>query len=84
MRWVMVLAVAMAMAGCAAQIQNQARETASKDHMCPLEQVGVISDATVGMDYAYWLRVCGKRRLYRYKEEGKYGGRFIDATASVR
>jgi hypothetical protein len=48
-----------------------------------MERVQVASDATIGMEYAYWLDVCGRRRLYRYQEAPSYGGRFVDATRSV-
>jgi hypothetical protein len=74
------------LAGCGGLIQQQARETAAADHQCPLGQVDIVSDATIGMEYAYWLDVCGRRRLYRYQDSGSTygGGRFLDATSSVR
>lgn len=64
-------------------IQDQARRTAAADHRCPVERVEVDTDATVGGDYAYWLRVCGERRFYRYQQTSTAGvgsGRFLDDT----
>lgn len=74
-------------AGClGGLIRDQARETAAADHNCPVERVEVASDATVGGSYAYWLNVCGRRRLYRSQEVTSAGGgrnRFMDVTDSV-
>jgi len=74
----------LALGGCfGSMIQGQAMQTASVDHQCPAERVRVVSDATVGPDYAYWLDVCGQRRFYRYQQTATAGtgsGRFIDDT----
>lgn len=64
-------------------IRDQARQTASADHGCPVDRVQISSDATVGNDYAYWLDVCGQRRFYRYQQTSTSGvgsGRFLDDT----
>lgn len=83
--WVLaaVIAGTAMAAGCSGAIQGQARETAARDHGCPEERVWVERDATVGMDYAYWLQVCGRRRYYRYQQTSTAGvgsGRFVDDT----
>lgn len=64
-------------------IRDQARQTASADHSCPVDRVQVSSDASIGNDYAYWLDVCGQRRFYRYQQTSTSGlgsGRFLDDT----
>lgn len=85
MRHRLVLAASVLLAaGCFGDlIRDQARTTASRDHGCALDQVTVISDASVGGDSAYWLNVCGQRRYYRYEQTSSAGigsGRFIDDT----
>jgi hypothetical protein len=77
------LVVVLAVSGCAGAIQNQARKAAAADHGCPLENISLVSDASVGMEHAYWFSVCGQKRYYRYQETSTAGlgsGRFLDDT----
>jgi hypothetical protein len=84
--------LAFSLSGCYAvfgeSIRSNVRETAARDHGCTPPQIQIESDATVGMDYAYWVRVCsGQRRYYRYQQTSTSGvgsGRFIDDTNRFR
>lgn len=83
-----LLTLSLILSGCYAvlgdSIRGTARETAARDHGCSLARVAIESDASVGMDYAYWIRVCdGRRRFYRYVQTSNAGigsGRFVDDT----
>lgn len=68
--------------GCADMIRQQAIDTAAADHDCPRSKVRVTKNASAnhGTASAFWLNVCGKKRYYRYVEEGREGGRFLDET----
>jgi hypothetical protein len=82
----LVLAIfGLALASCGELIRNQARETASRDHSCPMESVQIDEDATVARSTAYWINVCGRRRFYVYQEgsPGTGSGRFVDDTQRV-
>jgi len=54
---------------------NHAADVAARQHGCSRDRVHVESDAG---NWTYWLRVCGRRRLYSTRD-----GNYVDITATV-
>jgi hypothetical protein len=76
--------VVATLTGCASAggYPDMARETAAREYACPLERVRVHSDVTAGLDYAYWLDVCGRLHLYAYHRPYTGPARFVDTSSS--
>lgn len=77
MRAALLAALSAALfAGCFGRVAaNEAARVAARQHGCPRDRVSVESD---GGNWTYWLRVCGRRRLYSTR-----GGEYRDITDSV-
>jgi hypothetical protein len=81
-----VVAVVFMFAGCSdAHFRDRAVKTAASEHRCPRRQVtvrDVVAEDRMHSEFAYWLDVCGKERLYRL--DATTGDRFVDQTTSTR
>jgi len=81
--WV-VLGVSAGAIGCSnAYFQDRAVKTAASEHGCGAVAIQrVVAEDRMHSDFAYWLNVCGKERLYRM--DATTGDRFVDQTKAVQ
>ena len=73
-----------AVVGCAdSYYRGLVVKTAADEHRCQQAAIkNVVSEDRMAGNFAYWVDVCGKERLYRM--DTTTGARFVDQTQAVR